>query len=62
MQKTGINWTKILSENNLETPGYHEAVLEARQLQAQKVQKKMEELAVKRNDRKKKKLSRGEKR
>lgn len=28
----GINWTKILKENNLETPGYHEVIAEMKRL------------------------------
>lgn len=28
----GINWTKILRENNLETPGYHEVIAEMKRL------------------------------
>jgi hypothetical protein len=28
----GLNWTKILKEHNLETPGYHEVIAEMKKL------------------------------
>lgn len=42
-----INWTEILSKNNLESPGYHEAVAAANAHTAQKAAMKQEALQAK---------------
>lgn len=56
-----LNWTKILAKADLEAPGYHEAVAEARSFHQQKIEKQREELLLKKQKSEKKKLSRGRK-
>jgi hypothetical protein len=48
-------WTRVLDEHGLESPGYHEAVRDARQISKKKAEEKLKPVERKKSQKKKKK-------
>lgn len=47
-------WTRVLGEHNLESPGYHEAVRDAKEISKKKVEEKLKPVENKKTKKKKK--------
>lgn len=47
-------WTRVLGDNGLESPGYHEAVKDAREISKKKMEEKLKPVERKKSSKKKK--------